>query len=234
MKTRSDTTTGVMGSVTQAKKVQLCVLCGEHAATKGEGDHLPPQCIYPKPRPSNIPWNKVPACIPCNNGGSKDDEQFKLIIGISTGEFRSDSQSVIEAMGRTMRTNHRLAKKVLRDYTRGYAKRNGSAILEPVVAVQFEREAYVRVIRRMVRGLYWQQTNAILPKDAEIRVIEPESVTPELGPQISALLRDADRVELNGGTFVYKFVISEDQDSFWAMQFFGKHLVFAFAFQPES
>ena len=86
----------------------------------------------------------------------------------------------------------------------------------------------------MVRGLYWQQTNAILHTDTEIKVIEPERVAPDLAPQISALLKNADRVELNGGTFVYKFVITEDQDSFWALQFFGKHLVFAFAFQPES
>lgn len=175
----------------------------------------------------------MPACIPCNNGGSKDDEQFKLIIGISTGEFRSDSQSVIEAMGRTMRINHRLAKTVLNDYVRGYAKRHGSAILEPVVAVEFEREAYVRVIRRMVRGLYWQQTKVILPADTEIQVVEPERVTPDLRPQIAGLLKDADRVELNGGTFVYKYVI-ENLHSFWAMQFFGKHVVFAFAFEPES
>lgn len=218
--------------MSEAKKIQLCVLCGDQPATEGEGDHLPPQCIYPKPRPINVPWNKVPACIPCNNAGSKDDEQFKLIIGITTGEFRSNMESVINAMGRTIGKNQRLAKQVLKENKRGYAKRHGSPILEPVVAIPFDRDAYERVIRRIVRGLYWQQTDTIMPRLSEIHVREPES--PDLHAHVATLLQNAERVELNGGTFVYKFLITDDGDSFWAMQFFGKHLVFAFAYQPCS
>ncbi|MGW7235446.1 hypothetical protein ACWGIE_19975 [Pseudomonas fulva] len=220
--------------MSDGKPKQLCVLCGERAATGGHGDHLPPQCIYPKPRPSNIAWNKVPACIPCNNAGSKDDEQFKLIIGISTGEFREDTQPVIDGLAGTIRNNKRLANQVLGKYKRGYGKRHGNRVLEPVVAIPFDRDAYERVVQRIVRGLYWQQSGVILHRDAEIHVVAPEPMEAGLGDQIKTLLRHSSRVELNGGTFVYKVFISDDGNSFWGLQFFEKHLVFAFVYPPEE
>ena len=209
------------------RTVQLCVLCGERPATKGDGDHLPPQCIYPKPRPLGIPLNKVPACIPCNNAGSPDDEQFKLIIGISTGEFRENKQHVIDALAGTISNNMRLARQVLTKQQRGYGHRFGNAVAEPLVAVPFDGEAYARVIQRIVRGLYWQQSGKILGHDAEIQVIPADLGGSELADPIRLLLSRSERVELNGATFVYKYLLEDDGSSFWALQFFDKHFVFA-------
>lgn len=209
------------------KTVQLCVLCGEREATKGEGDHLPPQCIYPKPRPLGIPWNKVPACTPCNNAGSPDDEQFKLIIGISTGEFRENQQPVIDSLAATIAKNMRLARQVLTKQQRSYGHRFGNAIAEPLVAVPFDGESYRRVIQRIVRGLYWQRSGQILRRDAEIQVIPAQLIDPELAEPIRLLLSRAERVELNGATFVYKYILEDDGSSFWGLQFFDKHVVFA-------
>jgi len=206
---------------------QLCVLCGERPATKGDGDHLPPQCIYPKPRPLGIPWNKVPACTPCNNAGSPDDEQFKLIIGISTGEFRENQQQVIDALAGTIKANMRLARQVSMKHQRGYGSRSGNAVVEPLVAVPFDGKAYVRVIKRIVRGLYWQKSGEILSREAEIRVIPADFVNHELADQIRLLLSRAERVELNNATFVYKYLLEDDGSSFWGLQFFEKHFVFA-------
>ncbi|AZF17001.1 hypothetical protein [Pseudomonas sp. R3-18-08] len=209
------------------KTVQLCVLCGEREATKGEGDHLPPQCIYPKPRPLGIPWNKVPACTPCNNAGSLDDEQFKLIIGISTGEFRENQQPVIDSLAATIAKNMRLARQVLTKYQRSYGYRFGNAVAEPLVAVPFDGESYRRVIQRIVRGLSWQRSGQILRLDAEIQVISAQLIDPELAEPIRFLLSRAERVELNDATFVYKYILEDDGSSFWGLQFFDKHFVFA-------
>jgi hypothetical protein len=223
---------GDQGSV--AKRIQLCVLCGEQPATKGEGDHLPPQCIYPKPRPLGIPWNKVPACIPCNNGGSKDDEQFKLIIGLSTGEFQEDRQQVVDSLAGTIAKNMRLARQVLQKNQRGYGRRHGNVVAEPLVAVPFDREAYTRVIQRIVRGLYWQQSGRILSGDADIQVIPSQSMPAELAAPIKLLLGRAERVELNNATFVYKYLLEDDDSSFWGLQFFDHHFVFALVSPPTD
>ncbi len=217
--------------MTAAKGIQLCVLCGKNPATKGDGDHLPPQCIYPPPRPQNIPWNKVPACTQCNGAGSKDDEQFKLIIGISTGEYRDNSGDVINALARTVAGNKKLGRKVLSEHKRGYGRRPGSSVLEPLVAVPFDQEAYVRVIKRIVRGLYWQRTSEILPREASIDVLW--NVPPAHTKGIKEMLLAADRVSLNNGWFVYKCLISE-RSSFWGLQFFDKHIVFALVEIPNN
>lgn len=216
------------------KPVQLCVLCGEEPATKGDGDHLPPQCLYPRPRQPSMRLNKVPACVPCNNGGSKDDEQFKLVIGLSTGEFREDPQQVIDSLAGTIRNNMRLAKQVITKHKRGYGRRLGQSVVEPLVAIEFDREAYERVIKRIVRGLYWQQSSKILSRDTEISVIPVEPMPPELAVPIQQMLRVADHVELNGATFVYKFLLEGDGSSFWGIKFFDKHIVFAIVSSPQA
>lgn len=213
--------------MSNTRTVQLCVLCGEQPATKGDGDHLPPQCIYPKPRPLGVPWNKVPACTPCNNAGSPDDEQFKLIIGISTGEFRENQQAVIDALAGTISKNMRLARQVLTKHQRGYGRRSGNSVVEPLVAVPFDGDAYSRVIQRIVRGLYWQQSGEILSREAEIQVIPEEFADQDLADPIRLLLSRAERVELNNATFVYKYLLEDDGSSFWGLQFFQKHFVFA-------
>jgi hypothetical protein len=220
--------------MSNTRTVQLCVLCGEQPATKGAGDHLPPQCIYPQPRPLGIPWNKVPACTPCNNAGSPDDEQFKLIIGISTGEFRENQQQVIDALAATISKNMRLARQVLTKQQRGYGHRHGNAIAEPLVAVPFDGEAYARVIKRIVRGLYWQQSGEILNRETEIQVIPSNLVNHELADPIRLLLSRAERVELNNATFVYKYLLDDDGGSFWGLQFFEKHVVFALVSLPTK
>lgn len=170
----------------------------------------------------------------CNNAGSADDEQFKLIIGLSTGEYRENPDQVIDSLAGTIGKNMRLARQVLTKQERGYGHRFGNAVVEPLVAVPFDREAYSRVIQRIVRGLYWQQSAQILRPDAEIQIIPAQSVTPELGAPIKLLLSRATRVELNNATFVYKFILEDDDASFWGLQFFDKHFVFALVSpQPE-
>lgn len=220
--------------MSDTRAAQLCVLCGERPATKGDGDHLPPQCIYPKPRPLGIPWNKVPACTACNNAGSPDDEQFKLIIGISTGEFRENQQAVIDSLAGTISKNMRLARQVLTKHKRGYGQRPGSAVIEPLVAVPFDQEAYSRVIQRIIRGLFWQQSGKILSREAEIQVVPEGLVDHELADPIRLLLSRSTRVELNNATFVYKYLLEDDGGSFWGLQFFQKHFVFALVSLPTE
>lgn len=51
-----------------------CFLCG--ATGNLTREHIPPKNLFPKPRPSNL--HTVPCCEPCNNGGSKEDEYFRV------------------------------------------------------------------------------------------------------------------------------------------------------------
>ena len=203
---------------------QLCVLCGINAATKGKGDHLPPQSLYPKPRKPNVTLNTVPACISCNGSGSKDDEMFKMIIGLSTGEYRVDAQQIIDSLARTIGKNRKIARRLLERSQRVYARRHGG-LYQPMIAIPFSKEAYSRVVSRIVRGLYWQRTGKILG-DATISVSHGDEPEGRVVEEIKKLLRTENPTVLNGGTFSYK-VFFDEAGSFWAMQFFGSHTVFA-------
>jgi hypothetical protein len=59
------------------KQEPFCVYCG--ATENLTEDHVPPQCLFPKPRPRLI---KVPACKACHAPTSKDDEYFRMGVCI--------------------------------------------------------------------------------------------------------------------------------------------------------
>lgn len=208
------------------KAKQLCALCGEREATTGKGDHLPPKNLYPPQWNQNVRLNTVPACRPCNGGGSRDDEEFKLIIGLTTGEFRVEQELLINSLARTMDGNKKLARRILQSSQHIYARSPGG-VLHPRVAMKFDRGAYARVVERIVKGLYWMETGNAM-KDKKVFVVHGDEVNGRAVNDVKALLARTNPVSLNGGTFTYKVLLNEEGTSFWGLQFFKKHTVFAF------
>ena len=201
---------------------QLCVLCGENAATTR--DHIPPRGIYPMPRPDDL--YTVPACRRCNAGDSADDEEFKVFLSIDTGDFRGDIAPIIDSLARTVRHNRRIANQIFSTQRRGFANR-GRGILEPVRVIEFKPESYIKVIQRIVRGLYWREMSKVLGLTSKIQVISARNMKRSDSVIVQDLLYDLPIRKLNKDTFVYKCQIDSDGHSFWAMQFFGKHIAFA-------
>lgn len=206
-------------------KGKTSVLCGVGISTK-KGDHLPPENIYPSPRPENLELHKVPACAACNNPAGVDDEEFKIIIGLSTGEYRGNGKEIIDSMGKTIGFNKRLARQIFSTKKYMYVDR-GAGILEPVVAVRFETKSYQNVICRMVKGLYWRETQKIMDASTVIQVIPTMAIPADLALSFKELMDVLEPNFLNDNTFAYKYVIDDDGSSVWSMQFFGKHTVFA-------
>ena len=57
-------------------KIKWCYLC--RATENLTRDHVPPENLFPKPKPSNL--ITVPCCKTCNEGFSKLDEQFRAFV----------------------------------------------------------------------------------------------------------------------------------------------------------
>ena len=204
---------------------KTCVLCGEHPSTR-KGDHQPPECLYPPPRPLNVKLNSVPACTGCNGAGSYHDEEFKLMLGLLVGEHRDDSLRVVESIQRTLIKNKRLIKHLALKSTPGYANR-GRGVLEPVRRVDFDGKAYHNVISRIVRGLHWQETGAILSPQMAILVRPFSQLNGVHAQLVQELMNMVPAKQLNLGTFAYKHAYSTDASSLWVLQFFGAHQAFA-------
>jgi len=202
-----------------------CVLCGIRSSTM-TSDHLPPQCIYPPPRTENMELHKVPACEICNNAAAKHDEEFKVVLSFLTGEFQDKPDNVISSLAKTIGHNDRIAHQIFSTRQRGYADR-GSGILERVMKLSFSDESYNFVIQRMVRGLFWRETNEIMSQDAEVTVWPLRHFNRTTAENMRDLLFSVEPRFLNNKTVVYRAFFWDDGYSLWGIEFFGKHIVFA-------
>ena len=63
-----------MAEIPSREAIESCIYCGQEANTR---DHVPPKCLFAKPRP---PMITVPACLACNKSYEKDD----VLLAIAT------------------------------------------------------------------------------------------------------------------------------------------------------
>lgn len=203
----------------------ICAICGVNEATTK--DHIPPKNLYSKPRDNDINLNTVPACEKCNNGSSSDDEVFKVLIGITTGEYQTSPDKVIDSLAKTIGENGRIAKQIFSSKREVYSQLDG-VIQRQAVAVTFDRESYNQVIRRVVRGLYWMETGIALLPEAKIRVFPGDELQIDLAKNLMELMHLLPLRKLNKNTFLYRFIFSDDGEDIWGLQFFGRHTTFVF------
>jgi len=175
----------------------------------------------------------VPACAKCNNGSSVEDEEFKVLIGISTGEHHENPAIVIDWIARTVGNNQKIANQIFSTKQHVYARLH-SSVLEPAISVTFDGEKYSKVISRIVRGLYWLQKGHALGCQPRITVFPTQGMKPDFAKSMMELMSCLEAHALNKGTFVYKVQFFEDGTSIWGVQFFKKHLVFAYVESPEE
>lgn len=83
-----------------SQKQGTCIYCGyEGFITR---DHIPPQCFFPKPKPSNL--ITVPCCKKCHTKWSNDDEYFRAVIVSAVSVYDDpNAQKVNQALLRSMK-----------------------------------------------------------------------------------------------------------------------------------
>src|SRR4051812_17444163 len=132
----------------------FCYLCRERVATTW--DHVPPQNLFPKN--AQFKGFKLPACKPCNEGLSKDDEYFRDVLTIAA--TNEDARQVLQegtipsitrpwAQVQRVRKVDRILEKTV---AVPYISPSG-LIVEPRIAFQFDTERTDRVCARIVRGI---------------------------------------------------------------------------------
>jgi len=204
---------------------KLCALCGENEATTK--DHIPPKGIYPKPRDNNISFNTIPACTSCNNGANVEDEEFKVLIGLSTGEYHDNPDVVINSIAGTVGKNQKIANQIFSTQKNIQANIDSKA-LEPAVSITFDGEKYQKVITRIIRGLYWMQKGIAIDCNSKISIFPGNNMSHDFASSMMELMNCLEAKSLNKDTFVYKCVFCEGGTSIWGMQFFKKHTVFGY------
>lgn len=200
---------------------KLCVMCGvEFADTV---DHIPPKCIYPKPIPSDMNLNTVPACKKCNGSSTKEDELFKIIIGISTGESRSEQENVIQSMASTLGKNNRLGNRIKSTATSVNCGDEEDG-LEEKISIPYDADSYKTVIRKIIKGLYWREKRQILNAGSKIQARPLNDYSAYEQQDIMAAFAGLKTKTLNNGTFKYIVDFFDDGQSLWALTFFDQHI----------
>ena len=73
-------------------KIEKCIYCSIRKVS--EKDHVPPQCLFSSPKPSNL--ITVPCCATCNRNYGKIDERIRNILtSLDTTENHNAIQSQI-------------------------------------------------------------------------------------------------------------------------------------------
>ena len=196
------------------KRYGECVYCGSVGETTD--DHIPPENLFSKPRPSNL--IKVPSCFPCNNGFSKDDEYFRLMV-----IMRNDIGSHAEYT--------RLWPVVYKSLKRPEAQGFANALIQNMAFTEVQSPAGLvlgcvhtyrvdfvrldRVAARIAKGLYYDETERRLPDDYCVQAYNPGSTAADAAG--NSLIQSNCRkltssmpTTVGNGVFSYWFQRTED------------------------
>lgn len=217
-----------------------CVYCGTNPA--GTVDHVPPQCLFPKPRVGLI---EVPCCEVCKESQSADDEYFK-----STIVLRHDVAD--EPLARPV------VDSVIRAFAypegRGFAARLMQSVRE--VKIRTLAGLYVgrgatfnvdlqrldRVVRRTLQGLYFRETDVRLPDTHQATVWSAAGLQ-NLNAQQQASLERIVKIGTSGkirvigdGVFTYAFqgIAVSPHCSVWLFLFYRRVAFIGFTVRRED
>ncbi|MEE2870023.1 MAG: hypothetical protein VYE17_05795 [Pseudomonadota bacterium] len=204
-------------------KEVTCVLCGVRPASTGQGDHIPPRGLYTKSerRSAKYQFHTVPACIQCNTGDSKHDENLKILIGIESGSEREDKADVIDALAKTVGNNQRIADQIFNTAKRSTEGRTIG------VKVTFDANSYRKSISRIAKAMYWRMTEEILPSSAKIETYSISEIASDAADNLRAFFVHLPTMEINGGTFKCK-LMKQGNSSVLMINFFDCHTAIAF------
>jgi hypothetical protein len=192
-----------------------CVYCSQRLAVL-TSDHIPPKCLFAKPRPSSL--ITVPACAYCNSSFKLDDEYFRLMVCGRAAYYDREAtrlwkDRVIPHTGVGLRKSLLQGIKKLPFYS------EAGIYLGTKSAFGFDCNRIQNVLRRIAAGLLWHHYG--------LRVRPKANILVEYEPDIEVvkdLLLVTSLAEIGGSVFRYRYGLAEDSPdvSFWGMQFYER------------
>ena len=210
----------------QFRKVPVpCIYCGIRPATTR--DHVPPRGLFLPPR--FHPTITVPACLECNGGLSKAEDEFRVFISVKDGLDTPESiQFWKEGALRSVRNNKRMHRELLS---------GAQLLLRSPITGHFEprrlfkwtlSESHHPIIRKITRGLYYHNFNSTLNPQTIIDVTYLPKLSTEMRDFIYQNMVPGD----TGGDprFIYAYLWNADypEKSIWFFQFYSRHWASAF------
>ncbi len=212
-----------------------CAYCG--AVGVVTRDHVPPLNLFPEPRPSNLNLITVPACQACNASFKLDDEYFRLAVtaGIDGDTHPRELAWSIRAIEKLATPEKLGLAKWLGQARRMIEVRSPAGLyLGHAAGIEVDPRRILRVVERIVRGLFFHHRGRRLPQGYELVAMkvgdrhQPYEPDAEMVPIVAALLREPAH-HIGGVVFTYSLatVQGDDNATAWLLSFYRHQLFMA-------
>ena len=207
---------------------QNCTYCGR--INPETYDHIPPACLFPPPRPSNL--ITVPCCSSCNASASKDDEYFKMIFAIRHDMGNQPAgQKLLDSVLRGLENPRKrgMLRSLLRSMKRVSLHSPAGLYLGDTASYNADLIRLGRVTNRVVRGLYYKESNIRLADTHDVRSFalsglqDINSILRSRVRNYVTILKSKQPRIIGEGVFEYWYDTSpEDSNtSAWLLRFFA-------------
>jgi hypothetical protein len=205
-----------------------CVYCGQ--TTILTHDHVPPQNLFPKPRPKLI---TVPSCASCNKNASKDDEHFRLwLVMRDSSKGNPARDDLFPLVWRSLLRPEApgLATTFIKEPHRVVERFTPAGLyLGRAIPIEFEGTRLDSVARRITAGLFFHEKGHRLPDDHCVlplslyRLKDMEPYARETCEDFVGALLRGDPHEF-GAAFRYWWAQSPNgvDNSLWLFEFYGR------------
>jgi len=191
-----------------------CIYCpgGGFVPTK---DHVPPKCLFPKPRPHLI---TVPACPTCNQSFGLDDEYFRLMM-IGEAAYRDPVATRLWTERVMPHTGLGLRRLVLSQARLCDLRTPGGLYVGRAAQIGFDSRRIRRVVERIAVGLLWHHYRQRLIPEAIVETHYRPDLTP-----LTEILTLASLANVGDRVFRYRYCRAWDapDSSLWGFQFYGR------------
>jgi len=207
----------------------ICAYCG--ASDNLTKDHIPPEQLFPSPRPSNL--ITVPTCGNCHSDTSKDDEYFRLKMCLREDvgnhpKARKDWDAIFRSLNRTEASGFR--KSFFADIRSVPLSTPAGIFIGQRLGYDVDMIRIRRVVERITRGFYFVERGSPLGLHNEVRVHADEDLQQETKETLNDLNKNilfplaAQTPKVIGdNVFSYRFHILDENPvySVWNLNFFG-------------
>lgn len=200
----------------------MCVYCGIRPGRTR--DHLPPQNLFPKPKPVNMVT--VPCCKECQMIFKKDEDVFMAWITFGpAGKSTAGKLLWEQKLKRTYKKDSGEKKVIARSFSQVSMKTPGGIYLCERLAISIDPERKNNVLRKIVRGLFWVEYKERLPEDVPIEIYGIKGT----GSPIEELItKTRQATTFWEGIFEYRHARAPGCfESYWIMSFFRRNYFYA-------
>jgi len=189
--------------MTEIVSSTICYLCGNRP-NESNKDHIFPKGLFNKPRPSNLP--QLFTCKQCNNGLSHAEELFRVFLASGMAyESNAGNRIWTERIRPDLKGKRPLLKPLIRSMVKQARLANKSGdVVGHLHILEMNRDPINRVLRKIAKGLYYLDTQRVLPSEVEILVgYDAEKPERFISPPLDEAIRGAKKIELGEGEVTY-------------------------------